>query len=185
VNIIQGKSDVALGLTASRETCRNPGRDDEFTLRRPTRVVPRHTRHKPGNQLLWSKPSWSWGNRGAETRCRGRAAARVEQSASERNREQGQGRGRASSKLVPGTRYDLETGRSSRGRERSGPGAEQRVGPSWRPSAMSRVEGELGKARDLGSREGAERSDSGDLGEIRAGRHGRGSREEHAGTRVG
>jgi hypothetical protein len=51
VNIIKGKSDAVLEVTASEETCQNPGRDGDFTPRRPTGAAPRHTRHKPGNRL--------------------------------------------------------------------------------------------------------------------------------------
>jgi hypothetical protein len=51
VAIIQGKSDAALGMTSSEETCQNSGRDGDFTPRRPMGAVPRHTRHERGNQL--------------------------------------------------------------------------------------------------------------------------------------
>jgi hypothetical protein len=104
VNI--GKSNAALGMTASGETCQNHGCDDDFTQRRPTGAAPRHTRHQPGNQL----PTAQQGQREE----RGAMGIKVEPREQEAARAQDRENGSTASVAGASTKDEEKLGVSSR-----------------------------------------------------------------------
>jgi hypothetical protein len=118
VAIIQGKSDAALGMTASGETCQNSGRDGDFSTRGPTGAVPRHTRHKPGNQL----PTAQQGQReehGAtgikakrSKRARWRAGSHAREIETEQREQPGSAAARVRGKSEQGAEGDGVAGRA-------------------------------------------------------------------------